>query len=53
MVYPRVLSRNDHITLGESGFEVTRANPAKIHFGPEHSLMRFHLTMSFDLFKWL
>lgn len=41
----RVLSRNDYIELDDDGLTVKKIKPGHIHFGPEHFLMRYHLSM--------
>jgi hypothetical protein len=41
----RVLSRNDYIELESDGLNVRKIKSGKIHFGPEHFLMRYHLSM--------
>lgn len=41
----RILSRNDYIELDEDGLTVRKTLQAKIHFGPDHFLMRYHLSM--------
>ena len=41
----RVLSRNDYIELDDGGLKVREVKQGKIHFGPDHFLMRFHLSM--------
>lgn len=41
----RVLSRNDYIELNADGLTVKKIKSEKIHFGPEHFLMRYHLSM--------
>lgn len=41
----RVLSRNEHIRLGEDGWTITEVNPAHIHFAPEHFLQRSSLNI--------
>lgn len=41
----RVLSRNDYIEVDSDGLGVVKVHPQKIHFGPDHFLMRFHMAM--------
>jgi uncharacterized protein (TIGR02147 family) len=41
----RVLSRNDYIELEDDGLTVRKLKAGDIHFGPNHFLMRYHLSM--------
>lgn len=43
--YLRVLSRNDYIELDEDGLAVKAIKANKIHFGPDHFLVRFQQTI--------
>lgn len=41
----RILSRNDFIELDSDGLTVKNTKKSKVHFGPDHFLMRYHLSM--------
>jgi uncharacterized protein (TIGR02147 family) len=39
----RILSQNNFIELEEDGLNLRKVHPTKIHFGPDHPLMQYHL----------
>jgi uncharacterized protein (TIGR02147 family) len=41
----RILSQNDFIELEEDGLTLRKIRPTKIHFGPDHPLMRYHVNI--------
>jgi len=42
----RVLSRNDYIELEDNGLDIRSVKKVKLHFGPDHFLMRYNLALA-------